>query len=220
MSSLKSQNYLETSRMDAALCGFTSESSSVGLLVVTWTASCIVACGKDHCTGSTGIEAYYWPACQALLTKLIPWKKYNVENDMHELRRKTHARFLMWIKMCRNNTGRLADEVKGYTLKAVVWRWRFIKGKGPLKHENQTVLKKSSAFILNLWHIIFCLSKKVQFHRKLFKGSVPNIAIIRVLINPGMLMRGKAFTVRGFMKDSNNYANFTMAIIVKAYFHQ
>lgn len=68
--------------MDAALCGSASKSSSVGLLVVTWTASCIVACGKDHCTGSTGIEAYYWPACQALLTKLIPWKKYNVENDI------------------------------------------------------------------------------------------------------------------------------------------
>lgn len=53
------------------------------VLVATRAASHIAACGEDHCTGSTGIEVYYWPPSQALCTKLIPWSKYNIENDIY-----------------------------------------------------------------------------------------------------------------------------------------
>lgn len=55
----------------------------MALPVVAWAASRIVACGAGHCTRRTGIEVYYWPPRQALLTKLIPWNKYNVENHIY-----------------------------------------------------------------------------------------------------------------------------------------
>lgn len=53
------------------------------LLVATQAASHIVACGEDHCTGSPGIDVYYCPPSQVLRTKLIPWSKYNIENDIY-----------------------------------------------------------------------------------------------------------------------------------------
>lgn len=87
---LKTQICFEAWQPDAPLCGPVSEScswlipvKSMAPLVVPWAASHIVACGEHHCTGSTGIEAYYWPPSQALLTKLILWNKYNIENHIY-----------------------------------------------------------------------------------------------------------------------------------------
>lgn len=55
----------------------------MAFLVAAQAASHIVACGEGHCTSSTGIEVYYWPPSQELLSKLIPLNKYNVENHIY-----------------------------------------------------------------------------------------------------------------------------------------